>query len=153
MYFLYLMSNNFDDAFNLTAVVTLWLAVKDFCKTSFQNLDVQLSVSAFQCPEMDRNETNRNAVFILKKDDTRQKDEEMFVGLLDSYTKLKKLASNINESFGELFLMYPFFIAFFMQLILVESLVQNDGKTKRCFIIFLLNEQPSWCCLLTSVKR
>jgi len=103
----FLMGYNFYIAFCLTAVATLWLAVKDFYEKSFRSMDLYWS-------QVTRGLDDKHTFAILKKNagKSRVDDSEQFVLLLERYTKVKNLASKINEALGELFLIHTFAICF-----------------------------------------
>jgi len=107
IYFFHKIGYNSSDACCLTAVATLWLAVKNFCEKSFQSLDLYLT-------EVNGDEKEAPMFLILNKNVVKsyEKNNEIFVSFLESYIKLKKLASKVNESFGELFFMRPIAICF-----------------------------------------
>jgi len=142
MYFFFLMGYNFYIAFCLTAVATLWLAVKDFCEKSLQSLDVHLGLSAAHDPEANRRE-ERIARFVIVKENTdgvHEVDKTFLSGWLDSYIKMKKLASKINESLGEVFLVFPLFICFYYATELTIIFTPNRRLHKIKIYWFLIKE-------------
>jgi len=154
MYFFFLMGYNFYIAFCLTAVVTLWLATNDFCEKSLRSLDVHLGLSDVHYNENSRKQKDRSTIVVVKKnaDDTHENDNAMFAGLLENYTKLKKLASSINESLGEVFLMCPFFICFYYATELT-IIFTPDRKLNKISIYWFLIKEAALMILAADICR
>jgi len=111
--FVFLLSYNFMLAFNLTAVLTLWLAVKEF-----YNQSVSCLGSSLHPPE------SVNTVH--KKYD----QEKLFTSLLERYIELKTLAWKINEALGGLFLCTTFETCYFFALNLADIFAEKRWAAK-----------------------
>jgi len=130
--FVFLLSYNFMLAFNLTAVLTLWLIVNDFYKK------IQLCLEASLHPPEPSDGPKEHKLAYTVHNKCASDNEKLFNGLLESYNEVKKLAGKINEALGEPFLCTTFVTCYFFAINLSAIYAEQRWAAKIIVYHFLI---------------
>jgi len=95
----------------LMTVITLWRATDDFSMLSIQNIDSYLVTLRDTQEKAAQKDPNEGQHVVISELHVKKKDDQ-FATFLKNYTELKTLASILNESLGEVFLMDPIVVCF-----------------------------------------